>query len=168
MGVAGEGPDMSELRRKDTPAQGGVDKRRLFQNNGGLISFSVEEAEEEEEEEEVKANKEKTSGNILVVETDFERMPRRSSFRSKERRELTRGASIQFDEKPANVIVNTGGESDTKEDEEEPEKESTNSEELNEMARLSLGEGVGLKLRRNSLDRVPLRRKSSTAGKEGM
>ena len=61
-----------------------------FQNNGGLISFSVEEAEEEEEKEEVKANKEKTSGNILVVETDFERMPRRSSFRSKERRELTR------------------------------------------------------------------------------
>ena len=40
-----------------------------------------------------------------------------------------RGASIQFDEKPANVIVNSGGESDTKEDEEEPEKESTNSEE---------------------------------------
>ena len=40
-----------------------------------------------------------------------------------------RGASIQFDEKPANVIVNTGGESDSKEDEEEPEKESTNSEE---------------------------------------
>lgn len=60
-----------------------------LQNNGGLISFSVEEAEEEKEEEEVKA-KEKTSGNILVVETDFERMPRRSSFRSKERRELTR------------------------------------------------------------------------------
>merc|ERR1712037_73491 len=167
MGVAGEGPDMSELRRKDTPAQGGVDKRRLFQNNAGLISFSVEEAEEEKVEEEVKA-KERTSGNILVVETDFERMPRRSSFRSKERRELTRGASIQFDEKPANVIVNTGGESDSKEDEEEPEKESTNSEEVNEMARLSLGEGIGLKLRRNSLDRVPLRRKSSTAGKEGM
>merc|ERR1712037_131571 len=143
MGVAGEGPDMSELRRKDTPA------------------------EEGEETKEVK-EKEKTSGNILVVETDFERMPRRSSFRSKERRELTRGASIQFDEKPANVIVNSGGESDTKEDEEESEKESTNSEELNEMARLSLGEGVGLKLRRNSLDRVPLRRKSSTAGKEGM
>ena len=110
----------------------------------------MEEAEEEKVEEEVKA-KERTSGNILVVETDFERMPRRSSFRSKERRELTRylkesikntnqslffnsiffprGASIQFDEKPANVIVNTGGESDTKEDEEEPEKESTNSEE---------------------------------------
>ena len=60
-----------------------------LQNNGGLISFSVEEAEEEKEEEEVKT-KEKTSGNILVVETDFERMPRRSSFRSKERRELTR------------------------------------------------------------------------------
>merc|ERR1712037_1080440 len=167
MGVAGEGPDMSALRRKDTPAQGGVDKRRLFQNNAGLISFSVEKVEEEKVEKEVKA-KERTSGNILVVETDFERMPRRSSFRSKERRELTRGASIQFDEKPANVIVTTGGESDTKEDEEESEKESTNSEELNEMARLSLGEGVGLKLRRNSLDRVPLRRKSSTAGKEGM
>ena len=43
-----------------------------------------------------------------------------------------RGASIQFDEKPANVIMNsssTGGESDSKEDEEEPEKESANSEE---------------------------------------
>ena len=60
-----------------------------LQNHGGLISFSVEEAEEENAEEEVKV-KEKTSGNILVVETDFERMSRRSSFRSKERRELTR------------------------------------------------------------------------------
>ena len=47
-----------------------------------------------------------------------------------------RGASIQFDEKPANVIVNeesstdaTGAESDCKEEEEEPEKESGNSEE---------------------------------------
>ena len=60
-----------------------------LQNNAGLISFSVDEAEEEEETKEVKT-KEKTSGNILVVETDFERMPRRSSFRSKERRELTR------------------------------------------------------------------------------
>ena len=61
-------------------------------NNGGLISFSVDEAEEEveEKEERVKEKKEKSSGNILVVETDFERMPRRSSFRSKERRELTR------------------------------------------------------------------------------
>ena len=49
----------------------------------------MDEAEEEEETKEVK-EKEKTSGNILVVETDFERMPRRSSFRSKERRELTR------------------------------------------------------------------------------
>ena len=135
----------------------------------------MDEAEEEEETKEVK-EKEKTSGNILVVETDFERMPRRSSFRSKERRELTRylppvyqtsnwktwrwkrtniwllnsnvsiiafdnnifgrGASIQFDEKPANVIVNddsstdaTGAESDCKEEEEEPEKESGNSEE---------------------------------------
>merc|ERR1712060_53796 len=158
----------SELRRKDTPAQGGVEKRRLFQNNGGLISFSVEEAEEEKVEKEVKA-KERTSGNILVVETDFERMPRRSSFRSKERRELTRGASIQFDEKPANVIVSTNSttESDDKE-EEDDEREVANSEELDEMARLSLSEGVGLKLRRNSLDRVPLRRKSSTAGKEGM
>merc|ERR1719189_3114908 len=118
---------MSELRRKDTPAQGGIEKRRLFQNNSGLISFSVEEAEEEKVEEEkvekeVKA-KERTSGNILVVETDFERMPRRSSFRSKERRELTRGASIQFDEKPANVIVSTNSttvdanESDDKEEE---------------------------------------------------
>ena len=58
-------------------------------NNGGLISFSVDEAEEEVEEKEVEV-KEKSSGNILVVETDFERMPRRSSFRSKERRELTR------------------------------------------------------------------------------
>merc|ERR1712060_980383 len=135
----------SELRRKDTPAQGGVEKRRLFQNNGGLISFSVEEAEEEKEEEEVKT-KEKTSGNILVVETDFERMPRRSSFRSKERRELTGGASIQFDEKPANVIVNSAdaSESDSKEDEDD-EREVANSEELDEMARLSLGEGVGLK-----------------------
>merc|ERR1719412_1241563 len=139
---------MSELRRKDTPAQGGgVDKRKLFQNNPGLISFSVDEAEEEEEkvEKEKEEVKKKNSGNILVVETDFERMPRRSSFRSKERRELTRGASIQFDEKPANVIVNststtdaTGAESDCKEEEEEPEKESGNSEELNEMARLSL------------------------------
>ena len=47
-----------------------------------------------------------------------------------------RGTSIQFDEKPANVIVNedsstdaTGAESDCKEEEEEPEKESGNSEE---------------------------------------
>ena len=71
----------------------------LLQNNPGLISFSVDEAEEEKvekEKEEVKKEKEKeevkkkNSGNILVVETDFERMPRRSSFRSKERRELTR------------------------------------------------------------------------------
>ena len=52
--------------------------------------------EKEKEKEEVKKEKEKeevkkkNSGNILVVETDFERMPRRSSFRSKERRELTR------------------------------------------------------------------------------
>ena len=70
-----------------------------LQNNPGLISFSVDEAEEEKvesEKEEVKKEKEKeevkkkNSGNILVVETDFERMPRRSSFRSKERRELTR------------------------------------------------------------------------------
>ena len=60
-------------------------------NNGGLISFSVDEAEEEgEEKEEVAVTEKKSSGNILVVETDFERMPRRSSFRSKERRELTR------------------------------------------------------------------------------
>ena len=62
----------------------------------------MDEAEEEEvvekekEKEKVKKEKEKeevkkkNSGNILVVETDFERMPRRSSFRSKERRELTR------------------------------------------------------------------------------
>ena len=52
----------------------------------------MEEAEEKAEEEEVKLVKKtsQTSGNILVVETDFERMPRRSSFRSKERRELTR------------------------------------------------------------------------------
>ena len=120
-----------------------------MQNNSGLISFSVEEAEEEKVEEEVKA-KERTSGNILVVETDFERMPRRSSFRSKERRELTRylkegikntnqsfnsiffprGASIQFDEKPANVIVSTNSttESDDKE-EEDDEREVANSEE---------------------------------------
>ena len=131
-----------------------------MQNNSGLISFSVEEAEEEKVEEEkvekeVKA-KERTSGNILVVETDFERMPRRSCFRSKERRELTRylkegikntnqslffnsiffprGASIQFDEKPANVIVNTNSttvdanESDDKE-EEDDEREVANSEE---------------------------------------
>ena len=61
----------------------------LQNNNGGLISFSVDEAEEEVEEKEVEV-KEKSSGNILVVETDFERMPRRSSFRSKERRGLTR------------------------------------------------------------------------------
>ena len=39
---------------------------------------------------------------------------------------------------------------------------------LNDIARLNLGEGVGSKLRRNSLDRVPMRRKSSLAGKEGM
>ena len=38
---------------------------------------------------------------------------------------------------------------------------------LNDIARLNLGEGVGSKLRRNSLDRVPMRRKSSLAGKEG-
>merc|ERR1719225_1677108 len=117
---------MSELRRKDTPAQGGgVDKRKLFQNNPGLISFSVDEAEEEKVEKEKEEVKKKNSGNILVVETDFERMPRRSSFRSKERRELTRGASIQFDEKPANVIVNTNSttvdanESDDKEEEDD-------------------------------------------------
>merc|ERR1712038_481431 len=115
MGVSAQAPAMSELRRKDTPAQGGgVDKRKLFQNNPGLISFSVDEAEEEKvekekEKEEVKKEKEKeevekkNSGNILVVETDFERMPRRSS------NQLIiyiclffRGASIQFDEKPAN------------------------------------------------------------------
>ena len=41
-----------------------------------------------------------------------------------------RGASIQFDEKPANVIVNSAdaSESDSKEDEED-EKEPANSEE---------------------------------------
>ena len=39
---------------------------------------------------------------------------------------------------------------------------------LNDIARLNLGEGVGSKLRRNSLDRVPMRRKSSLGGKEGM
>ena len=68
-----------------------------LQNNPGLISFSVDEAEEEkvesekeEKEKEEHEVKKKNSGNILVVETDFERMPRRSSFRSKERRELTR------------------------------------------------------------------------------
>merc|ERR1711872_901770 len=131
--------------------------------------------EEKAEEEEVKLVKKtsQTSGNILVVETDFERMPRRSSFRSKERRELTRGASIQFDEKPANVIVNStdASESDGKDDDGDEEGEGgtdATSEELNDIARLSLGEGVGSKLRRNSLDRVPMRRKSSLAGKEGM
>ena len=104
----------------------------------------MDEAEEEkvESEKEKEEVKKKNSGNILVVETDFERMPRRSSFRSKERRELTRyskciehlsqftnqliiyiclffrGASIQFDEKPANVIVNStdASESDGKDD----------------------------------------------------
>ena len=52
----------------------------------------MDEAEEEkvESEKEKEEVKKKNSGNILVVETDFERMPRRSSFRSKERRELTR------------------------------------------------------------------------------
>ena len=52
----------------------------------------MDEAEEEKVEKEKKEEevKKKNSGNILVVETDFERMPRRSSFRSKERRELTR------------------------------------------------------------------------------
>ena len=51
----------------------------------------MDEAEEEEKVEKEKEEvKKKNSGNILVVETDFERMPRRSSFRSKERRELTR------------------------------------------------------------------------------
>merc|ERR1711973_1051513 len=165
MGVPAQSPAMSELRRKDTPAQGGgVDKRKLFQNNPGLISFSVDEAEEEEKEKEEHEVKKKNSGNILVVETDFERMPRRSSFRSKERRELTRGASIQFDEKPANVIVNStdASESDGKDDDGEEQGEGgtdATSEELNDIARLNLGEGVGSKLRRNSLDRVPMRRK---------
>ena len=50
----------------------------------------MDEAEEEKVEKEKEEVKKKNSGNILVVETDFERMPRRSSFRSKERRELTR------------------------------------------------------------------------------
>ena len=109
----------------------------------------MDEAEEEKVEKEKEEVKKKNSGNILVVETDFERMPRRSSFRSKERRELTRfskwnehpcqftqsidhlhlplfrGASIQFDEKPANVIVNStdASESDGKDDDGEEQGE---------------------------------------------
>lgn len=48
--------------------------------------------EKEDRKKEVIAEKKAESGNnnILVVETEFERMPRRSSFRSKERREITR------------------------------------------------------------------------------
>merc|ERR1712004_350479 len=108
----------------------------------GLISFSVDEAEEEKVEKE----------------------------KEEEKKELTRGASIQFDEKPANVIVNStdASESDGKDDDGEEEGEGgadATSEELNDIARLNLGEGVGSKLRRNSLDRVPMRRKSSLAGK---
>ena len=69
-----------------------------MQNSGNFISFSVDEADEERLDEkedrkkEVIAEKKAESGNnnILVVETEFERMPRRSSFRSKERREITR------------------------------------------------------------------------------
>ena len=57
------------------------------------MCFSVDEAEEEkveEKEEEVTKKEVKATSNLLVVETNFERQPRRSSFRSKERKELTR------------------------------------------------------------------------------
>ena len=70
----------------------------FLQNSGNFISFSVDEADEERLDEEDGTKKdvitekkvESGSNNILVVETEFERMPRRSSFRSKERREITR------------------------------------------------------------------------------
>ena len=43
-----------------------------------------------EQEVEDPQTQRKTSSNMLMVESSFERLPRRSSFRSKERKELTR------------------------------------------------------------------------------
>ena len=54
------------------------------------MAEGAEEVEEGEKEKDDPLTQRKTSSNMLMVESSFERLPRRSSFRSKERKELTR------------------------------------------------------------------------------
>merc|ERR1712059_238052 len=157
---------MSGLRRKDTPAPKVVeDKKMIFQSNRGDISFSIDEVAENMEDRTVK-EQEEAEDKIRVVETNFERQPRRSSFRSKERSEITRGASIHFDDAPSGVVmIEPDTATDSTEDSDKSDKEgdrtsseSASGDELSEAEMRKLSLGVGMKVRRNSLDRIPTRK----------
>merc|ERR1712098_462106 len=116
---------MFGVRRKDTPAKLPDDRKFVIhQNHLGDISISVEEVEEKTDEK-TKEEQEEERDSIRVVETNFDRQPRRSSFRSKERKELTRGASIQFDDAATGVMV-----IDADSDREESQTDTSYSEAL--------------------------------------
>merc|ERR1711962_1167550 len=152
------GGSMSGVRRKDTPAKLPDDRKFVIhQNHLGDISISVEEVEEKTDEKTIEEQEEERD-SIRVVETNFDRQPRRSSFRSKERKELTRGASIQFDDAATGVIVIEGTDNDSDREESHTHtsySEALDTEELSEADMKKLTLGVGMKVRRNSLDKIP-------------
>merc|ERR1712180_347298 len=90
---------------------------------------------------------------------------------SKERKELTRGASIQFDDAATGVIVIEGTDTDSDREESNTHTsytEALDTEELSEADMKKLTLGVGMKVRRNSLDKIPGRTRDPLTVRESL